>query len=53
MITKQEVETFLNEFKVKMKVFQILFRDERMKNTQSLLKLEMPPDARKIESLPV
>lgn len=53
MITKQEVEVFLNDFKVKMRVFQILFRDERMKNTQSLLLLEMTPDARKkvIESL--
>ena len=53
MITKQEVETFLTDFKVKMKVFQILFRDERMTNTQSLLLLEMTPDTRKkvIESL--
>ena len=47
MITIQEVETFLNDFKVKMGVFRILFRDERMKNTQSLLLLEMTPDARK------
>ena len=47
MITKQEVETYLNDFKIKMKVFQILFRDERMTNTQSLLLLEMTPDARK------
>ena len=55
MITKKEVEIFLNDFKVKMKVFQILFRDERMKNTQALLSLEMTPDARKkvIESLAV
>lgn len=53
MITKQEVETYLNDFKIKMKVFQILFRDERMTNTQSLLLLEMTPDARKkvLESL--
>ncbi len=53
MTTKQDVEVFLNEFKVKMRVFQILFRDERMKNTQSLLHLEMAPEARKkvIESL--
>ncbi len=53
MITIREVEQFLTDFKVKMKVFQILFRDERMKNTQSLLLLEMTPDARKkiIESL--
>lgn len=47
MTTIREVEQFLTDFKVKMKVFQILFRDERMKNTQSLLLLEMTPDARK------
>ena len=55
MDPKEEVSQFLNEFKVKMKVFQILFRDERKKNTQALLSLEMTPDARKkiIESLEV
>jgi hypothetical protein len=55
MATKEEVSQFLNEFKVKMKVFQILFRDERKKNTQALLSLEMTPDARKkvIENLEV
>ncbi|MEI7492675.1 MAG: toxin [Bacteroidota bacterium] len=47
MTTRHEVETFLSDFKLKMRVFQILFRDERMKNTQSLLHLEMTPGARK------
>ena len=53
MATIQEVETFLKEFKVKMKIFEILFRDQRKKNTQALLSLEITPIARKaiIESL--
>ncbi|MCW3116852.1 MAG: toxin [Chitinophagaceae bacterium] len=53
MATQIEVEQFLNEFKVKMGVFNILFRDQRMKNTQTLLDLEMSWQMRKktIESL--
>ncbi|MGQ0827258.1 MAG: toxin [Bacteroidota bacterium] len=42
-----EVEAFLKEFKFKMKIFDILFRDERKKNTQALLSLEITPIARK------
>lgn len=42
-----EVETFLKDFKLKMRVFNILFRDERKKNTQALLSLEITPLARK------
>jgi hypothetical protein len=55
MVSKEEVARFLNEFKVKMKAFQIQFRDERKKNTQTLLSLEMTPGARKkvIENLEV
>jgi hypothetical protein len=55
MLSNQEVEVFLKEFKVKMSVFNILFRDERMKNTQALLRMELTPDARKkiIESIEV
>lgn len=55
MATKEEVSQFLGEFKVKMKVFQILFRDERKKNTQALLSLDISYDARKkvIESLDI
>lgn len=53
MITIQDAETFLKEFKFKMKIFNILFRDERKKNTQALLSLEITPIARKeiIENL--
>jgi hypothetical protein len=47
MASLQEVESFLKEFKLKMKIFDILFRDERKKNTQSLLSLEITPAARR------
>ncbi len=49
MTTKNEVETFLFEFKQKMKVFDIYFRDERGKNKQALADLEIRP----IDRLPV
>ena len=55
MASIQEVEAFLKEFTFKMKVFDILFRDERKKNTQALLSLEITPLVRKeiIENLVV
>ena len=42
MATKQEVESFLNDFKIKMSIFHILF-DVRGKNAQALLDLEISP----------
>jgi hypothetical protein len=55
MAKKEEVQQFLNDFKAKMSVFQILFRDERKKNTQALLSLEMSWEKRKkvIQSLEI
>ncbi len=55
MATKLEVEKYLMDFKVKMSVFNIFFRDERLKNTQALLRMELTPDSRKkiIESIEV
>ena len=47
MITKQKVETFLKELKVKMDIFGILFLDERGKNSQALHDLEISPAKRK------
>jgi len=47
MATKQEVEHFLSNFKTKMKIFQIIFRDDRGKNAQALLDLEISPGKRK------
>lgn len=47
MVSKQEVEKFLKELKVKMQVFGILFLDDRGKNQQTLHDLEISPDKRK------
>ncbi len=47
MASKQEVEKFLKELKVKMEVFGILFLDERGKNQQALHDLEISPAKRK------
>ena len=43
MTTKQEVESFLNDFKTKMRIFQIVFLDDRGKNAQALLDMEISP----------
>jgi hypothetical protein len=48
MITKEQVETFLNEFQTKMKIFGLLFRDDRGKNQKTLEELEIVPSYRKI-----
>jgi hypothetical protein len=47
MATAHEIETFLENFKVKSKVFDLIFRDDRSKNTQSLLDLELSVADRK------
>jgi len=49
MVTKVEVEKFLEELKVKevSGLLPIFFRDERSKNAQSLHNLDIPPDKRK------
>ncbi|MCD8304409.1 MAG: toxin [Prevotellaceae bacterium] len=43
MVTKEEVELFLSRFVQKVKVFGIVFRDERGKNMRTLLELEITP----------
>lgn len=48
MSTVSEVAFFLKFFKEKMKIWDILFRDERGKNTQALLDLELRPIDRKV-----
>jgi hypothetical protein len=48
MSTKEEVATFLKDFKEKMKFWDVLFRDERGKNTQALVDLELRPIERKM-----
>ncbi len=48
MITKEEVEAFLSSFHEKMKIFGILYRDERGKNQKALEELEIIPSYRKV-----
>ena len=48
MITKQEVQKFLNQFHEKMKVFGIIYRDDRGKNQKALEILEIVPSYRKV-----
>lgn len=47
MITKEQVEDFLKRLKEKIKVFDIIFRDDRGKNLQTLATLEITPTYRK------
>ncbi len=53
MITKEEVEAFLESFHAKMKIFGIIYRDDRGKNQKALEELEIVPSYRRviIESL--
>ncbi len=43
----EDVQRFLNEFHLKTEIFDIVFRDERGKNFNSLLKLEISSLRRK------
>ncbi|MBO5796605.1 MAG: DUF4089 domain-containing protein [Bacteroides sp.] len=55
MVTKEDVQRFLDCVQEKIKVFGILYRDDRGKNTQALLDLEITPQYRDrvIENLEV
>lgn len=46
MITKEQVEKFLEDFSLKVKIFGIRFRDDRSKNQNSLLELGITPSQR-------
>lgn len=48
MSTETEVASFLKYFKEKMKFWDVLFRDDRGKNTQALVDLELRPIERKV-----
>lgn len=48
MTTEKEVEAFLKEFKEKMNFWNVLFRDERGKNAQALVDLELRPIDRRL-----
>ena len=47
MPTREEVEGYLSIFHVKMKVFGIIYRDDRGKNQKALEELEIVPSYRK------
>lgn len=47
MKTEAEIASFLKDFKEKMKFWDVLFRDDRGKNTQALIDLELRPTDRK------
>lgn len=55
MIARQNVQTFLDDFFTKYRVFNILFNDYRKKNSTALLNLEISTAQRKaiIESIVV
>lgn len=42
-MTPDAVEQFLSDFKSKMKIWDVLFRDDRGKNAQTLIELELRP----------
>jgi len=46
MITREEVEKFLKKFHNKLKIYDIIFRDDRGKNTQALAELDITPNYR-------
>ena len=48
MATEKEVAAFLSEFKTKMKLWNVLYRDDRGKNAQALVDLELRPIERKV-----
>lgn len=43
MATSEEVHLFLQDFKVKLGIWGVVFRDDRGKNLQSLLDLDITP----------
>lgn len=48
MITIEEVKAFLDQFNIKAQVFGIRFRDDREKNKEALLELEITPMQREV-----
>jgi hypothetical protein len=47
MSTEEAVDSFLKNFKEKMSIWDVLFRDDRGKNAQTLAELEIRPIVRK------
>ena len=47
-VTKDDVRSFLEQFQAKMKIFGIIYRDDRGKNQKALEELEIVPSFRKV-----
>lgn len=47
-LTKEDVQSFLEQFHEKMKVFGIIYRDDRGENQKALEELEIVPSFRKV-----
>ncbi len=47
MASKEQVKNYLKEFKVKMDIWNVVFLDDRGKNSQTLADLELMPMERK------
>lgn len=43
MATSQEIQSFLHDFKAKLGIWGVIFRDDRGKNAQCLLELDITP----------
>lgn len=48
MSTKAEVASFLSDFKAKMQIWDVVFRDDRGKNAKALVDMELRPIDRKV-----
>lgn len=46
MAITEEVQAFLQDFKIKLDIWGIIYRDDRGKNAQTLLNLEISPSFR-------
>ena len=48
MVTRENVQGFLDQFQAKLKIFGIIYRDDRGKNQKALEELEIVPSYRKV-----
>jgi hypothetical protein len=46
MANPDQIQLFLHDFQVKLGIWGVIYRDDRTKNTQALLDLEITPAAR-------
>lgn len=48
VLTKEDVQSFLDMFHTKMKIYGIIYRDDRDKNQKALEELEIVPSYRRV-----